>query len=90
MPLNLRHNITAPPLRGCVDHLTADAVIVEYNRMIGVSNGCPVSLLVSCQKEMTRIHGRYKFHAYVYAYGNDPVIDTLSIALKYLSQDHYF
>ncbi|XP_069378473.1 laminin subunit alpha-3-like [Paralichthys olivaceus] len=43
--LRLRHNITAPPLRGCVDHLTADGEIVEYNRTIGVSDGCPVSLL---------------------------------------------
>ncbi|XP_070688258.1 laminin subunit alpha-3 [Pempheris klunzingeri] len=43
--LRLRHNITAPPLRGCVDHLTEDAEIVEYNRTIGVSNGCPVSQL---------------------------------------------
>ncbi|XP_070764977.1 laminin subunit alpha-3 [Enoplosus armatus] len=44
-PLRQRHNITAPPLRGCVDHLTADAEIVGYNRTIGVSDGCPVSLL---------------------------------------------
>ncbi|XP_045906061.1 laminin subunit alpha-3-like isoform X2 [Micropterus dolomieu] len=43
--LRQRHNITAPPLRGCVDHLTADAEIVTYNRTIGVSEGCPVSLL---------------------------------------------
>ncbi|XP_039668362.1 laminin subunit alpha-3 [Perca fluviatilis] len=43
--LRQRHNITAPPLRGCVDHLTADAEIVKYNRTIGVSDGCPVSLL---------------------------------------------
>ncbi|KAM7388561.1 hypothetical protein PAMP_024728 [Pampus punctatissimus] len=39
------HNITAPPLSGCVNHLTADAEIVEYKRTIGVSSGCPVSLL---------------------------------------------
>ncbi|XP_029905586.1 laminin subunit alpha-3 [Myripristis murdjan] len=38
-------NITAPPLRGCVDHLTADGMYVEYNRTIGVSVGCPLSLL---------------------------------------------
>ncbi|XP_044054261.1 laminin subunit alpha-3 isoform X2 [Siniperca chuatsi] len=43
--LRQRHNITAPPLRGCVDHLTVDAEIVKYNRTIGVSDGCPVSLL---------------------------------------------
>ncbi|XP_078114223.1 laminin subunit alpha-3 [Sander vitreus] len=43
--LRQRHDITAPPLRGCVDHLTADAEIVKYNRTIGVSDGCPVSLL---------------------------------------------
>ncbi|XP_075943399.1 laminin subunit alpha-3 [Anarhichas minor] len=45
-PLRQRHNITAPPLRGCVDRLIADAEVVEYNRTIGVSDGCPVSLLV--------------------------------------------
>ncbi|XP_036969506.1 laminin subunit alpha-3 isoform X3 [Acanthopagrus latus] len=44
-PLRQRHNITAPPLRGCVDHLTADFEIVEFSVMIGVSDGCPVSLL---------------------------------------------
>ncbi|XP_073332501.1 laminin subunit alpha-3 [Pagrus major] len=44
-PLRQRHNITAPPLRGCVDHLTADFGIVEYNVTIGVGDGCPVSLL---------------------------------------------
>ncbi|XP_056233586.1 laminin subunit alpha-3 isoform X1 [Seriola aureovittata] len=43
--LRQRHNITAPPLRGCVDHLTADGEIVEYNRTLGVSDGCPVPLL---------------------------------------------
>ncbi|XP_005479284.1 laminin subunit alpha-3 isoform X2 [Oreochromis niloticus] len=43
--LRERHNITAAPLRGCVDHLKADAEIVEYNRTIGVSSGCPLSLL---------------------------------------------
>ncbi|KAK2835839.1 hypothetical protein Q5P01_016323 [Channa striata] len=43
--LRQRHNITAPPLRGCVDHLTADSESVEYNRTIGVSHGCPASLL---------------------------------------------
>lgn len=50
MLLDLRHNITAPPLRGCVDHLTADAEFVEYKKTIGVSGGCPVSLLVNYQK----------------------------------------
>ncbi|XP_058495004.1 laminin subunit alpha-3 isoform X2 [Solea solea] len=43
--LRLRHNITAPPLRGCVDHVTADAEIIEYNRTLGVADGCPHSLL---------------------------------------------
>ncbi|XP_028259612.1 laminin subunit alpha-3 isoform X2 [Parambassis ranga] len=43
--LRHRHNITAAPLRGCVDHLTANAEFAEYNRTIGVSDGCPVSLL---------------------------------------------
>ncbi|XP_035763469.1 laminin subunit alpha-3 [Neolamprologus brichardi] len=43
--LRERHNITAAPLRGCVDNLKADAEIVEYNRTIGVSSGCPVSSL---------------------------------------------
>ncbi|XP_054875241.1 laminin subunit alpha-3 isoform X3 [Amphiprion ocellaris] len=43
--LRQRHNITAAPLRGCVDHLTEDAEIVAYSRTIGVSDGCPVSLL---------------------------------------------
>lgn len=44
--LTLRHNITAPPLRGCVDHLTEDTETIEYNKTIGVTAGCPVSLLV--------------------------------------------
>ncbi|XP_078024626.1 laminin subunit alpha-3 [Epinephelus lanceolatus] len=43
--LRQRHNITAPALRGCVDHLTVDTEIAEYVRTIGVSNRCPVSLL---------------------------------------------
>uniref|UniRef100_A0A8D3CTX3 Laminin, alpha 3 n=1 Tax=Scophthalmus maximus TaxID=52904 RepID=A0A8D3CTX3_SCOMX len=43
--LRQRHSITAPPLRGCVGHLTADGEVAEYNRTMGVSNGCPVSLL---------------------------------------------
>uniref|UniRef100_UPI0037E6FAA4 laminin subunit alpha-3 n=1 Tax=Semicossyphus pulcher TaxID=241346 RepID=UPI0037E6FAA4 len=43
--LRQRHNITAPPLRGCVDRLTEDGQIVEYNTTVGVSEGCPVSLL---------------------------------------------
>nr|XP_033477951.1 laminin subunit alpha-3 [Epinephelus lanceolatus] len=43
--LRQRHNITAPALRGCVDHLTVDTEIAEYIRTIGVSNRCPVSLL---------------------------------------------
>ncbi|XP_054459158.1 laminin subunit alpha-3 [Anoplopoma fimbria] len=43
--LRQRHDITAPPLRGCVDQLIADAEAVEYNRTIGVIDGCPVSLL---------------------------------------------
>ncbi|XP_039983754.1 laminin subunit alpha-3 isoform X2 [Xiphias gladius] len=43
--LRQRHNITAPPLRGCVDQLRVDGEIVEYNRTMGVSHGCPVSLL---------------------------------------------
>uniref|UniRef100_A0A671UKA7 Laminin, alpha 3 n=1 Tax=Sparus aurata TaxID=8175 RepID=A0A671UKA7_SPAAU len=44
-PLRQRHNITAPPLRGCVDYLTADYEIVKFDVAIGVSDGCPVSLL---------------------------------------------
>ncbi|XP_071343066.1 laminin subunit alpha-3 isoform X2 [Trachinotus anak] len=43
--LRQRYNITAPPLRGCVDHLTADGEIVECNRTMGVTDGCPDSLL---------------------------------------------
>ncbi|XP_022072198.2 laminin subunit alpha-3 [Acanthochromis polyacanthus] len=43
--LRQRHNITAAPLRGCVDHVREDAEIVEYSRTIGVSDGCPESLL---------------------------------------------
>ncbi|KAG7228737.1 hypothetical protein INR49_008515, partial [Caranx melampygus] len=46
--LRRRHNITAPPLRGCVDHLTADGEIVEYNRTMGVTDGCPLPLLGVC------------------------------------------
>ncbi|XP_047442348.1 laminin subunit alpha-3 [Mugil cephalus] len=47
LPVHLRqrHNITAPPLRGCVDHLNEDAQAAEYNKTIGVSDGCPASLL---------------------------------------------
>lgn len=44
----LRHNITAPPLRGCVGHVTANAESVEYEKTLGVAAGCPVSLLVIC------------------------------------------
>ncbi|XP_061635603.1 laminin subunit alpha-3 [Phyllopteryx taeniolatus] len=40
-----RHEISAPPLRGCMDHVSADAQIVEYNTTMGVSNGCPFALL---------------------------------------------
>ncbi|XP_054646026.1 laminin subunit alpha-3 [Dunckerocampus dactyliophorus] len=40
-----RHGLTALPLKGCVDHVIADAQIVEYNTIIGVSDGCPVTLL---------------------------------------------
>ncbi|KAF7659114.1 hypothetical protein LDENG_00003190 [Lucifuga dentata] len=43
--LRLRHNITAPALRGCVDHVTADGDFVQYHRTVGVSVGCPVPLL---------------------------------------------
>ncbi|XP_072771154.1 laminin subunit alpha-3-like [Nerophis lumbriciformis] len=40
-----RHDITAPPLRGCVDHVTADGQTVEYATTMGVSDGCPFTLL---------------------------------------------
>ncbi|XP_054904288.1 laminin subunit alpha-3-like isoform X2 [Poeciliopsis prolifica] len=43
--LRRRHNITAAPLRGCVDDVTADAEFVEYNKTVGVGGGCPLSLL---------------------------------------------
>ncbi|XP_053178329.1 laminin subunit alpha-3 [Scomber japonicus] len=43
--LRQRHNIIAPPLRGCVEYLQADGEAVEYNTTIGVSAGCPLSLL---------------------------------------------
>ncbi|XP_074523638.1 laminin subunit alpha-3 isoform X2 [Halichoeres trimaculatus] len=43
--LRQQHNITAPPLRGCVDQVTADTPFIEYNRTIGVGQGCPVSLM---------------------------------------------
>ncbi|TNN42163.1 Laminin subunit alpha-3 [Liparis tanakae] len=43
--LRERHDIAAPPLRGCVDRLTADAEVVEFERTIGVGDGCPVSRL---------------------------------------------
>ncbi|XP_062280212.1 laminin subunit alpha-3-like [Scomber scombrus] len=43
--LRQRHNITAPPLRGCVEYLHADGEAVEYNKTIGVSARCPLSLL---------------------------------------------
>ncbi|TNM87508.1 hypothetical protein fugu_005729 [Takifugu bimaculatus] len=43
--LRHRHNITSPPLRGCVGHVTANAESVEYGETLGVAAGCPVSLL---------------------------------------------
>ncbi|XP_061594014.1 laminin subunit alpha-3 isoform X2 [Cololabis saira] len=43
--LRQRHNVNAPPLRGCVAHVTEDAEITEYKRTVGVSRGCPLSLL---------------------------------------------
>ncbi|TWW57618.1 Laminin subunit alpha-3 [Takifugu flavidus] len=43
--LRHRHNITSPPLRGCVGHVTANGESVEYGETLGVAAGCPVSLL---------------------------------------------
>ncbi|XP_077572386.1 laminin subunit alpha-3-like [Stigmatopora nigra] len=43
--IRTRHDISTPPLRGCVDHVSADAQIVEYNKTIGVSDGCPFAML---------------------------------------------
>ncbi|XP_077464135.1 laminin subunit alpha-3-like isoform X2 [Stigmatopora argus] len=43
--IRTRHNISTPPLRGCVDHVSADAQIVEYNKTMGVSDGCPFAML---------------------------------------------
>nr|XP_057929016.1 laminin subunit alpha-3 isoform X2 [Doryrhamphus excisus] len=40
-----RHDITAPPLKGCMDHVTADAQIVQYDITMSVSDGCPVTQL---------------------------------------------
>lgn len=46
-PWNLRHNITAPALRGYLNSLTDDTNTVVPSRMVGVTDGCPVSLLVN-------------------------------------------
>ncbi|XP_067453634.1 laminin subunit alpha-3 [Thunnus thynnus] len=43
--LRQRHNITAPPLRGCVDQVKLNGDIIKYNRTIGVSDRCPHTLL---------------------------------------------
>ncbi|XP_041646420.1 laminin subunit alpha-3-like [Cheilinus undulatus] len=43
--LRQRNNITAAPLRGCVDHVKVDSQIVDYDRTIGVGDGCPAELL---------------------------------------------
>ncbi|XP_061682071.1 laminin subunit alpha-3 isoform X2 [Syngnathoides biaculeatus] len=43
--IRTRHEISAPPLTGCVDHVSADGKIVEYNTTMGVSDGCPSALL---------------------------------------------
>ncbi|XP_057697936.1 laminin subunit alpha-3 [Corythoichthys intestinalis] len=43
--ISTRYNISAPPLRGCVDHVSADAQIVEYKKTMGVSDGCPFAML---------------------------------------------
>lgn len=64
MSVNIRHNITAPPLRGCVDYLTANYEIVKFDVAIGVSDGCPVSLLVNRHEQMTRRHGCFESLAY--------------------------
>lgn len=45
--MNFRHNIGAPPLRGCLDHLSLNDDVVDYTTTIGVVEGCPVSLLVT-------------------------------------------
>lgn len=46
MLVNLRHKLAAPPLRGGVRHVTANAESVEYEATLGVAAGCPASLLV--------------------------------------------
>lgn len=46
MLVNLRHKLAAPPLRGCVRHVTANAESVEYETTLGVAAGCPAPLLV--------------------------------------------
>ncbi|KAF7203316.1 laminin subunit alpha-3-like [Nothobranchius furzeri] len=50
--LRQRHNLTVTSFRGCVGRLTANAETVEYNRTIGVTGGCPVSLLVNEEEKM--------------------------------------
>ncbi|KAM3619703.1 uncharacterized protein V6R79_012335 [Siganus canaliculatus] len=49
LPASLRQrcNITAPPLKGCMHHLKVNTEIIEFHKTIGVSGGCPVSLLGS-------------------------------------------
>ncbi|XP_049573616.1 laminin subunit alpha-3 isoform X1 [Syngnathus scovelli] len=42
--IRTRHDIVAPPLKGCVDLVSADGQIVEYNTTIGVSDACPFGL----------------------------------------------
>uniref|UniRef100_H3DJT5 Laminin, alpha 3 n=1 Tax=Tetraodon nigroviridis TaxID=99883 RepID=H3DJT5_TETNG len=47
LPASLRRSlkVIAPPLRGCVRHVTADTESVKYETTLGVAAGCPVSLL---------------------------------------------
>ncbi|XP_051929111.1 laminin subunit alpha-3 [Hippocampus zosterae] len=45
MHIRTRHDISAPPLRGCVAHVSADGQTAEYNATVGVSDACPFGLL---------------------------------------------
>ncbi|XP_023853748.1 laminin subunit alpha-3 [Salvelinus sp. IW2-2015] len=47
LPASLRErdNVTTPPFRGCIDNVILQSKEIEFNTTIGVSVGCPTSLL---------------------------------------------
>lgn len=61
-----RHNITAPALKGCMDHVIANTETVKYETTIGVGNGCPVLLLVNRRKYISPKHSFFFWVFYLY------------------------